>query len=99
MALCSSVLIYLFMLQLIIDESFGQFISIDVTDEDRFNRDDSLGKYVICVCCIQVCNIISNAILKASHQLYDDVSEILRNNFSNSQTCYHITGGWLSEWH
>jgi len=37
---------------LIIDESFGQFISIDVTDEDTMDRDDSLGMYVVCVCCM-----------------------------------------------
>jgi len=36
------------MLQLIIDQTFGQFVSIDVRDEDKVDRDDSLGKYDVC---------------------------------------------------
>jgi len=32
---------------LVIDQSFGQFINIDVRDEDKIDKDDSLGKYVL----------------------------------------------------
>jgi len=42
-------------LQVVIDQSFGQFIRIEVKDEDKIDRDDSLGKCVIRL----VCHILS----------------------------------------
>ena len=35
---------------MIIDQTFGQSISIDVRDKDMFDKDDSLGMYVLHVC-------------------------------------------------
>jgi len=34
---------------LIIDQTFGQSIGIDVRDKDTFDKDDSLGMYVLYV--------------------------------------------------
>jgi len=35
---------------MIVDETFGQFISLNVRDEDKIDQDDSLGVYVLRVC-------------------------------------------------